>query len=172
MRGQAPFRELPGLERQKMSDSDPRLTNPRVESDDPIHQAIVAADTSTVSTYLAGGGSATITDQYDCEPIYTAVKYDRLEIAEMLLAAGGNIDRRSKFRGNPLGAASWNWNLRMIDFCIAAGADVDTAHNGQTYLDALAAQKESIPDDALSTWQAAYDRLVHHGAKHSKKSDT
>lgn len=155
----------------KMSDSDPRPTNPRVESDNPIHQAIVAADTSAVSTYLADGGSPTITDQYDCEPIYTAVKFDRLEIAEMLLAAGGNIHRRSKFRGDPLGAACWNWNLRMIDFCIAAGADVNAAHNGQTYLDSLAVQKETITDDALPAWQAANDRLVEHGAKHSNESD-
>jgi len=148
-----------------MSDSNLRPTNPKVESDNLIHQAIVVADISYVSTYLMDGGSPTITDQYDCEPIYTAVKYDQLEIVEMLLAAGGNIDRRSRFRGRALGAACWNWNLRMIDFCVAAGVDVNAVYNGETYLDSLVGQKKTISDDVFPAWEAAYNKLVDYGAK-------
>lgn len=118
-----------------MSDSDLRPMNPRVESESPIHQTIVDGDTATVSSYLTEGGSPNLTDRYDCELIYTAVKYDRLEIAEMLLAAGACIDRRSRFRGDAFGAACWNWNLRMIDFCITAGVDINATHEGQTNLD-------------------------------------
>ena len=122
-----------------------------------------------MTSYLADGGSPSITDRYDCEPIYTAVKYDRLEIAEMLLAAGGSIDRRSKFRGDPFDAACCNWNIRMIEFCISAGVDINTVHRRQTILDSLANQ--SVPDTALPRWQAAYDRLVELGAKRSSELD-
>lgn len=121
--------------------------NPRVERDHSIHQAVVTGDTAMVSAYLAEGGSPNITDRYDCEPNFTAVKYDRLEIAEMLLAAGGQIDRRSKFRGDAFGVACWNWNIRMIDFCLKVGVDINAMHNGKTILDSITEQKKMIHED-------------------------
>ena len=144
--------------------------NPRVESDHFVHQAIVTGDVAIVSQYLAEGGSPNITDCYDCEPIYTAVKYDRLDIAVMLLSAGANIFRRSKFRGDPFGAACWNRNLRMIDFCIAAGIEINAVHQGQTILDDFATQKEWLADTSMPSWQATYDKLVQLGAKHSHET--
>ncbi len=144
-----------------------RKTNPKVESDHPVHQAIVAGDIGTVSEYLAMGGSPNVLDQFDCEPLYTAVKYDQLEAAKMLLAAGGNIFRRSRFRGDALGAACWNWNARMIDFCLAAGVGVNQLHGGETVLDSLASQGTFIADESLPKWQATYDKLVTLGARHA-----
>src|SRR5687767_10342104 len=97
------------------------MFNSKIESDQLIHQSVVDGDIDRVSQYLADGGSATVRDKYDCEPLFTAVKYDRLEIAEMLRAAGGHMFRASKFTGTGFGAACWNWKARMIDFCVGAG---------------------------------------------------
>ncbi len=153
------------------------MTNPRAESDHFLHQAIVVGDIDVVSKYLAGGGTPNVLDRYDCEPLYTAVKYDRLEIAEMLLTAGGDIFRRSRLRGNPFGAACWNWNARMIDFCIGAGVDVNGLHQSRTILDELEVQKKFFTRGSLSEWEGAdgrmwqetYDKLVALGARHASE---
>ncbi len=143
------------------------MTNPKVESDHPVHQAIVVGDIKFVSEYLANGGSPNVLDRYDCEPLFTAVKYDQLEGAKMLLAAGGNIFRRSKLRGDPFGTACANWNVRMIEFCVGAGVDVNQADSQGTILDWLASQKQFIADENLTEWQAMYDKLVVLGARHT-----
>ena len=145
------------------------MTNLAVESDQPIHQAIVAGDIGAVSEYLAHGGTPNVVDQYDCEPLFTAVKYDRLEIAEMLLAAGGNIFKRSKFRGSAFGAACWNWNLRMIDFCLRAGVNFNAVDQGKTVLDSLESQRGHLSQESSLKWQAAFDKLVSSGARYAKE---
>ena len=125
-------------------------------------------DLARVRDFLAGGGSPNVTDGYDCEPIYTAVKYDRIEIARTLLDAGGDITRTSRLRGDPLGVACWNWNVRMIDFCVAAGVDINADRGGESILDLLERQRALISEDALPAWKKAHDRLVEHGAQHSR----
>jgi len=142
-----------------------RYVDPRVESDQLIHQAVARGDIGTVSQYLAGGGSPNVLDRFDCEPLYTAVKYDRLEIAELLLAAGGNISRRSKFRGNALGAACWNWNERMIDLCLKAGVDINELYEGLTVLDSVESQRAHLADEDLLKWQATCEKLIALGAR-------
>lgn len=141
------------------------MTNPKAESDHPVHQAIVQGDIESVSRYLAEGGSANVLDRYDCEPLYTAVKYDRLEIAEMLLAAGGNIFRRSRLRGDAWGAAYANWHTRMIDFCIRAGVDINALDRGRTVLDDMEDEKGGLAAESLPRWQAIHDQLVAMGAR-------
>jgi len=143
------------------------MFNPKIESDQLIHQAVVEGDITRVSQYLADGGSPNLRDKYDCEPLFTAVKYDRLEIAEMLLAAGGNIFRRSKFRGNTFGAACWNWNARMIDFCVRAGVDINELDQGRTILDCIEGQRGFLGGQQLLRWQATYDKLVALGARYA-----
>ncbi|MES2706736.1 MAG: hypothetical protein V4726_09065 [Verrucomicrobiota bacterium] len=139
--------------------------NPQSESDHFLHQAIVAGDITVVVNYLKEGGSPNVTDKYDCEPIFTAVKYDRLEMAARLLEAGGDIFRRSKFRSAAFGAACWNWNPRMIDFCLGSGVDINAVHEGRTVLDSLAHGKAHISDAQLPAWTTAWDKLVGLGAK-------
>lgn len=146
------------------------MMNPRVESDHFVHQAIVVGDATSLSSYLNEGGSPNVTDSYDCEPIFTAVKYDQLEIATMLLEAGGDIFRRSKFRGDAFGAACWNWNHRMIDFCIAAGVDINAIYEGHTVLDSLDCEKKYLSDADLPAWKATYEKLVQLGAKPADSS--
>jgi ankyrin repeat protein len=148
------------------------MTNPRVESDHFVHQAIVLGYIATVSEYLAGGGSPNVFDRYDCEPLFTAVKYDRLEIAKMLLDAGGDIVRRSKFRGDAFGAACWNWNARMIEFCLEAGVDINRLDEGRTILDDLKPQRSFIHVKDIPKWQATYDKLVALGAIHGSNRST
>lgn len=146
-----------------------RPINPRVESTHFLHQAIVTGEIGIVSRYLASGGTPNVLDDFDCEPIYTAVKYDRPDIAEMLLAAGGNIFRRSKFRGNAFGAACWNWNARMIDFCLAAGVDINELHQGETVLDSIERQRRHVHKKDLMKCRTTYEKLVSLGARHSRE---
>lgn len=147
--------------------SPPRTMRARSESHHPLHQAVVEGDIDHVSRYLAEGGSANVLDLYDCEPLLTAVKYDQLEIAELLLAAGGDISRRSKLRGTPFGTACWNWHLRMMDFCVRAGVDVNAIHNGETVLDEMEHQSAPLDAELLLQWQAVHDKLVAWGARHA-----
>ena len=146
-----------------------RPFNPKVESDHYIHQAVTVGDIETVSEFLDNGGSPNILDSYDCEPLYTAVKYGKIGIARLLLRAGGDISRKSKFRGTAFGAACWNWNLKMIDFCLEAGTDINSLENGYTILDDLMSQKSHIATESLSEWEAAYNKLVKFGALHANK---
>lgn len=119
-----------------------------------------------VSDYLANGGAANVRDCYDCEPLFTAVKYDRLEIARLLLDAGGDLFHTSGFRGDAFGAACWNWSLRMIDFCVEAGADVNEVdERNKTILDGILDQRWWYRSEDLPEWQKAYDHLVSLGAR-------
>lgn len=102
-----------------------------------IHQAARDGNRRAVKDYLARGGSANAIDSTDCEPLYYAVREDRLAIARVLLKAGGNIHRESRLRGDPLGAAVWNLNRRMVEFVLSAGVDINRTLNGETALDSL-----------------------------------
>ena len=59
-------------------------------------------------------------------PLHRAVKYDQVELVELLLAAGAEVNTADGNGETPLHTATWKGYAGIASLLLAAGAEVDT----------------------------------------------
>jgi ankyrin repeat protein len=88
-----------------------------------------------VELLLTKGADINGKSNEDVTPLYTAVKFDRAEIAKLLIARGATVDARTKNGYTPLIQAAHRGNMDIVELLIVHGADVDANDNtGNTAL--------------------------------------
>jgi ankyrin repeat protein len=118
--------------------------------------AAAAGDVSTVRTLLAAKVRPSEAGPDGMTALHQAVRYDRLEVVNLLLAAGADVKAATRYKITPLSLACSNGSPQMIARLLEAGADPEsTSGEGQT----------ALMSAALSGKPEAVKLLLARGAK-------
>ena len=113
-------------------------------------------DAKTVRQLLAQHVPVTATAPDGFTALHEAVRYDNLEIADLLIAAGADVGAATRYNITPLSLACSNGSAAMIERLLKAGADPNsTSEAGQT----------ALMTAALAGRVDAIKMLLAHGAK-------
>jgi ankyrin repeat protein len=117
-------------------------------------------DARTVRALLEQHAPVTAVEADGSTALHAAVRFDHLEIADLLIAAGANVKAVTRYNITPLSLACSNGNVAMIERLLKAGADAGSAsEQGQTVLMTA----------ALTGKVDALKALLAHGAQVNTK---
>ena len=103
--------------------------------DERLIQAAKSGDAAAVRTLLQQRAPVGAVEADGSTALHQAVRYDKIDVADLLIAAGADVKAATRYNITPLSLACTNGNAALIERLLKAGADPNsTSHEGQTAL--------------------------------------